>query len=86
MVYGNVPFIANSVPAVYEKIKHEKLNFPDIPQVSNDLKDLMEKMLTKDPSKRMTLPHIKVLLTTWYTNLLMDNQYLPFSGTQVGYN
>lgn len=60
LVYGNVPFIASSVPAVYEKIKHEKLNIPDFPQVSNDVKDLLEKMLTKDPSKRITLPQIKV--------------------------
>ncbi|KAL5274503.1 CAMKK2 family protein [Megaselia abdita] len=63
LVYGNVPFMANSVPAVYEKIKHEKLNFPEAPQVSNDLKDLLQKILTKDPSKRITLPLIKVLTT-----------------------
>lgn len=67
LVYGNVPFIANSVPAVYEKIKHEKLNFPDAPQVSEDLIDLLEKILTKDPSKRITLPQIKVVSYLSYT-------------------
>ncbi|XP_055853315.1 calcium/calmodulin-dependent protein kinase kinase 2 isoform X1 [Episyrphus balteatus] len=59
LVYGNVPFVASSVPFLYEKIKNEVLVIPDMPKVSCELIDLIEKMLTKDPGKRITLPQIK---------------------------
>lgn len=59
LVYGNVPFLASSVPAVYEKIKNDQLHYPEYPAISTDLRDLIEKLLTKDPAKRITLPQIK---------------------------
>uniref|UniRef100_A0A336LNS4 calcium/calmodulin-dependent protein kinase n=1 Tax=Culicoides sonorensis TaxID=179676 RepID=A0A336LNS4_CULSO len=59
LVYGNVPFLATSVPAVYEKIKNDDVEFPDQPVISNELKDLIKQMLAKDPIQRITLPHIK---------------------------
>ncbi|XP_055907274.1 calcium/calmodulin-dependent protein kinase kinase 1 isoform X3 [Eupeodes corollae] len=59
LLYGNVPFVASSVPFLYEKIKNEILVIPDKPKVSCELVDLIEKMLTKDPGKRITLPQIK---------------------------
>lgn len=61
LIYGNVPFVAQSVPGVYEKIKNDLLIFPEQPTISNDLRDLIEKMLDKDPNKRITLPQIKVI-------------------------
>lgn len=60
-MFGNVPFVANNVPAVYEKIKNDRLTFPSDITISPDLRDLIEKMLDKDPSKRITLPQIKVI-------------------------
>lgn len=60
LVFGNVPFSATNVPAVYEKIKHDDLEFPSTVSISDDLLDLIKKMLDKDPSKRITLPQIKV--------------------------
>lgn len=60
LVFGNVPFSATNVPAVYEKIKHDELEFPSTVSISDDLLDLIKKMLDKDPSKRITLPQIKV--------------------------
>lgn len=61
LVYGNVPFLANNVPAVYEKIKNDRLTFPNEIVISDDARDLMSKMLEKVPSKRITLPQIKVI-------------------------
>lgn len=60
IVFGNVPFVANNVPAVYEKIKNDRLTFPIDIAVSAEAHDLMTKMLEKDPSKRFSLPQIKV--------------------------
>ncbi|KAK9497919.1 hypothetical protein O3M35_003817 [Rhynocoris fuscipes] len=59
-VYGHVPFQAESIPALYNKIRNENLTFPDKPVISEELKDLITKMLCKDPSKRITLQEIKV--------------------------
>lgn len=50
------------MPAVYEKIKNDGLNFPATITISNELRDLIEGMLEKDPNKRLTLPQIKVNL------------------------
>lgn len=59
LVHGNVPFIATSVPGVYEKIKGDPLQFPPTSPISPELRDLIETMLDKDPQLRITLPQIK---------------------------
>ncbi|GAB0091652.1 calcium/calmodulin-dependent protein kinase kinase 1 [Sergentomyia squamirostris] len=59
LVFGNVPFMANSVPAVYEKIKTDELVCPSKPAISADLHDLICRILQKDPVKRIQLPDIK---------------------------
>ncbi|XP_062555997.1 calcium/calmodulin-dependent protein kinase kinase 1-like isoform X2 [Armigeres subalbatus] len=59
LVHGNVPFIATSVPGVYEKIKNDPLQFPPTSTISPELRDLIETMLDKDPQLRITLPQIK---------------------------
>jgi len=41
------------------------LTFPAEPEISEDLKDLIEKLLNKDPNQRVTLPDIK--LHPWVT-------------------
>lgn len=70
-MYGNVPFVGLTVPAVYDKIKHETLKFPSFPAISDDLRDLISKMLVKDPAQRITLPQIKVRL--WLSSDLILN-------------
>lgn len=55
-----MPFIADNKPAIYEKIKNDQLTYPDEIQISDDLRDLIGKMLEKEPSKRITVPQIKV--------------------------
>lgn len=65
LVHGNVPFIATSVPGVYEKIKNDPLEFPAncssaaASTISEELRDLISRMLDKDPQQRITLPQIK---------------------------
>lgn len=59
-VYGNVPFYHENIMELRSKIKTQKIEFPLNPNVSSSLKDLIRKMLVKDPSKRITLSEIKV--------------------------
>ncbi|XP_049287213.1 calcium/calmodulin-dependent protein kinase kinase 1 isoform X3 [Anopheles funestus] len=65
LVHGNVPFIATSVPGVYEKIKNDPLEYPENSSIGEDLRDLISRMLDKDPQQRITLPQIKE--HTWLT-------------------
>ncbi|XP_053669483.1 uncharacterized protein LOC128719868 [Anopheles marshallii] len=65
LVHGNVPFIATSVPGVYEKIKNDPLEYPANSGISEELRDLISRMLDKDPQQRITLPQIKE--HTWLT-------------------
>lgn len=58
MVYGRAPFLAKSVFEIYDAICTQKLRFPDHPKISRKLKDLMKKMLTKEPKSRATLPEV----------------------------
>ncbi|CAG7720400.1 unnamed protein product [Allacma fusca] len=59
LVFGRVPFHDSNIMTLYNKIQREKLVFPDKPIISNMLKDLLCKMLTKDPQNRISLPEIK---------------------------
>lgn len=73
LVFGQVPFVGENVPAVYERIRADELSFPDgsgdsaagadVPAtavvISNALRQLIVRMLDKDPTQRATLPQIK---------------------------
>ncbi|GLV38399.1 uncharacterized protein CBL_13050 [Carabus blaptoides fortunei] len=59
-VYGHVPFHDENVVALYSKIRHQSVEFPPKPEVPDILKELIRKMLVKDPSLRITLPNLKV--------------------------
>jgi len=60
LVYGNVPFVANSIPILYEKIKNEKVIFPESSKISGYMQDCIIQMLEKNAAKRITLPQLKV--------------------------
>jgi serine/threonine protein kinase len=84
LVFGNVPFLANNVPAIYEKIKNDELTFPNRPTISDQLRDLLVNILEKDPAKRLTLPQIKVgvyrgLNTVWLCVFGWDYVSISFS-------
>lgn len=59
LVFGDVPFHDDNVLNLYHKIKTETVRFPERPTVSEPLKDLIVRLLTKDPGQRITLPEVK---------------------------
>lgn len=69
-VYGQVPFHDQNILGLYSKIRHQNVEFPSTPAVSEMLKSLIRKMLVKDPSSRITLTDIKEDL--WVTK---DGQF-----------
>ena len=67
IVVGRVPFHDENILALYSKIKTQPLEFPTTstnsppaPDMSPEVRDLVTKMLIKDPAKRITLEEIKV--------------------------
>lgn len=53
MLYGETPFYAESLVETYSKImSHTKFNFPSDPEVSNDCKDIMQRLCCK-PEHRL---------------------------------
>lgn len=60
-VFGNVPFHDDNLMGLYSKIRNDQVVFPSEPTISTLLKDLILKMLVKNPNQRITLPEIKVL-------------------------
>lgn len=65
-VFGKLPFDGDNVPLVYQKIRNEDLLIPEKPYVTVTLKDLIRKMLNKNPEERITLQQIKE--HQWVTN------------------
>lgn len=63
LVYGQIPFNDVNIMKLYDKIQHQELQFPPKPENTPLLKDMLSKMLQKDPQKRITLPEIKVTTT-----------------------
>ncbi|XP_068662558.1 serine/threonine-protein kinase Aurora-3-like [Aristolochia californica] len=62
-VYGAPPFEAESQRNTFQRIMHIDLSFPSSPQVSTEAKDLISRLLVKDPAKR--LPLQKILEHPW---------------------
>lgn len=57
MVVGRLPFDKDNFYQLYEAIKNEDPEYPG--HLSDDLKDLLGKMLAKDPNQRITVPEIR---------------------------
>uniref|UniRef100_A0A8C6K7P9 Calcium/calmodulin-dependent protein kinase kinase 1, alpha b n=1 Tax=Nothobranchius furzeri TaxID=105023 RepID=A0A8C6K7P9_NOTFU len=64
-VFGECPFYDEYVVSLHNKIKNDPVEFPETPQVSSELKDLITKMLDKNPATRILIPEIK--LHPWVT-------------------
>ncbi|XP_074046656.1 calcium/calmodulin-dependent protein kinase kinase 1 [Macrotis lagotis] len=64
-VYGKCPFIDDSILALHQKIRNEDVSFPEQPLISESLKDLILRMLDKNPQTRIVIPEIK--LHPWVT-------------------
>ena len=67
LVTGKVPWDgAGSIIGVQAAVRSEQLRFPEVPSLSEELRDLISRMLDKDPQRRMTLVDIKE--HSWVTN------------------
>ncbi|XP_032683487.1 serine/threonine-protein kinase PAK 6 isoform X2 [Odontomachus brunneus] len=67
LVTGRLPWNGSgSIGSVYAAARSENLKFPEKPAVSDDLRDLITRMLMKEPADRITLPQIKE--HAWLTN------------------
>ncbi|XP_073482684.1 calcium/calmodulin-dependent protein kinase kinase 2 isoform X6 [Aquarana catesbeiana] len=64
-VFGQCPFMDERILSLHSKIKNQPLEIPDQPEISEDLRDLILKMLDKNPESRLTVPDIK--LHPWVT-------------------
>ena len=58
IVTGMPAFKANNIQALYELIKNNVINF-NVSGLDGDIKDIIEKMLEKDPEKRIDLDEAK---------------------------
>jgi serine/threonine protein kinase len=53
MAFGSTPFRASRREQTFHNIIHQPLEFPSAPAVSGELKDLLRKLLQRDPSQRL---------------------------------
>ncbi|XP_062333976.1 calcium/calmodulin-dependent protein kinase kinase 2 isoform X2 [Osmerus eperlanus] len=59
-VFGVCPFMDERILSLHQKIKSQPLELPEQANISEDLKDLLLKMLDKNPETRISIPQIKV--------------------------
>ncbi|XP_030624431.1 calcium/calmodulin-dependent protein kinase kinase 2 [Chanos chanos] len=59
-VFGVCPFMDERILSLHQKIKTQPVELPEHADISDDLKDLLFKMLDKNPETRITVPQIKV--------------------------
>ena len=64
MLFGKSPFFNKNRNIMYLKIKNGKVAFPALPEISEDAKDFIVKLLEKDLDKRMKSPE-EVLNHKW---------------------
>ncbi|KAI8986578.1 kinase-like domain-containing protein [Pilobolus umbonatus] len=58
-IYGRCPFTASNEFELFDKIPTQPLIFPSDIIISSPLKDLLTRLLTKNPEKRITLEEVK---------------------------
>lgn len=67
LVTGRVPWDgAGSIIGVQAAVRTESLKFPEKPALSENLRELISKMLDKDPERRISLSEVKE--HPWLTN------------------
>uniref|UniRef100_A0A9J8AVB4 calcium/calmodulin-dependent protein kinase n=1 Tax=Cyprinus carpio carpio TaxID=630221 RepID=A0A9J8AVB4_CYPCA len=57
---GKCPFMDERILSLHQKIKTQPVELPENADISDDLKNLLLKMLDKNPETRITIPQIKV--------------------------
>uniref|UniRef100_A0A7M4FZ03 Calcium/calmodulin dependent protein kinase kinase 2 n=1 Tax=Crocodylus porosus TaxID=8502 RepID=A0A7M4FZ03_CROPO len=64
-VYSHNKTCCLLILSLHNKIKTQSLEFPDQPEITEELKDLVTRMLDKNPESRISVPEIK--LHPWVT-------------------
>lgn len=64
-VFGKCPFIDEYILALHNKIKTTPVDFPETPNICEELRTLILRMLDKNPDTRITIPEIK--MDQWVT-------------------
>ena len=82
MVAGNFPFSDPTVKGLYNKILNSDFAFPSF--FTEDLKDLLSKMLDSNPSTRIDLDRIKS--SSWMTNNKPEKLYHGKNETLKNYD
>jgi len=59
LIFGTVPFTASTEFELLSVICHQELKFPEDIPISDSLRDLLTKILTKDPKKRIGMKEIE---------------------------
>ncbi|XP_075935834.1 calcium/calmodulin-dependent protein kinase kinase 2 isoform X3 [Anarhichas minor] len=59
-VFGVCPFMDERIVSLHQKIKTQPVELPERADISDDLKDVLLKMLDKNPESRISIPQIKV--------------------------
>eukprot|EP01135_Chromosphaera_perkinsii_P004623 Nk52_evm16s292 gene=Nk52_evmTU16s292 len=59
-VYGKPPFLTPNIIDLHEMILNDSVPFPEDTPIDGDLKNLLGRILEKDPKKRITMEEIKV--------------------------
>lgn len=57
MLVGRFPFAGKTYPDLYKRIIAGQINFPD--HLSPSSRDLLRRMLTVDPARRLSMPHVE---------------------------
>ena len=78
LYFGSIPFEKSAVLDLYESIKNDEIRV-DV-ECEEDFKDLIYKILEKDPGKRITIPQLRVstLFDPHHLSRLIDLQEHPW--------
>jgi [calcium/calmodulin-dependent protein kinase] kinase len=79
LLFGRIPFEKHGMIELYQAIRLDEPEF-DYP-CDDELKDLLRRLLEKDPEKRITMEEIRVR----FSNPEAWNRMLTGAGTSVGY-
>lgn len=71
-ITGEFPFAESSIPLLISKICNEELAFPDDVDISDELKDLIQCLLRKNPAERIDIDSI--LQHPWFTFICPNNE------------
>ncbi|KAJ7995601.1 hypothetical protein DPEC_G00246280, partial [Dallia pectoralis] len=58
-IYGKCPFYDEYIIGLHNKIRNRPVEFPNMPKICIRLKNLIGRMLDKNPDSRITIPEIK---------------------------